>query len=144
MKRKQLRSFKTTSLPVPVVVDNPFNSFKTTDIIVTTELATLDTGETQHSVQLDPNSKVLPTQGYEPYTVKIERGLGAHNVPPTPTTQYIVQRQSNAALDANNAAWGYTKCALLFFASLLITWVRNLFFSCTRYCFLRITEPYHC
>ena len=32
-------------------------------------------------------------------------------------------RQRTSAIEANKAAWRYTKCALLFFASLLITWL---------------------
>ena len=32
-------------------------------------------------------------------------------------------RRNRAALEANRAAWAYTKVALLFFVSLLITWV---------------------
>lgn len=35
----------------------------------------------------------------------------------------IQRRKNNAALEANRAAWGYTKVALLFFVSLLVTWV---------------------
>lgn len=35
----------------------------------------------------------------------------------------IPRRKSNAAMEANKAAWGYTKVALLFFVSLLVTWV---------------------
>ncbi|MCJ1331611.1 hypothetical protein MMC10_008302 [Thelotrema lepadinum] len=33
------------------------------------------------------------------------------------------QRQRTTALEANTAAWRYTKCCLLFFSSLLITWL---------------------
>ena len=40
--------------------------------------------------------------------------------PPTPTTTH---RQRTSALEANTAAWGYTKCCILFFLSMLITWV---------------------
>ena len=32
----------------------------------------------------------------------------------------------NPANDANAAAWGYTKVALLFFVSLLVTWVSQI------------------
>ena len=32
----------------------------------------------------------------------------------------------NPANDANAAAWGYTKVALLFFVSLLVTWVSRI------------------
>ena len=34
-----------------------------------------------------------------------------------------VKYNRNRANDANAAAWGYTKVALLFFVSLLVTWV---------------------
>lgn len=39
-------------------------------------------------------------------------------------------RRNRANLEANRAAWGYTKVALLFFVSLLVTWVstRSSFF----------------
>ena len=36
------------------------------------------------------------------------------------------QRRRRAALEANKAAWAYTKVAVLFFISLLMTWVRHL------------------
>ncbi|CAN8099997.1 unnamed protein product [Discula destructiva] len=32
-------------------------------------------------------------------------------------------RRQRAVYEANNAAWSYTKCALLFFTALLITWI---------------------
>ena len=35
----------------------------------------------------------------------------------------LQRRNNRAALEANTAAWGYTKCAILFFISLLVTWV---------------------
>ena len=35
-------------------------------------------------------------------------------------------RRNRAAMEANRAAWGYTKVALLFFVSLLVTWVSQL------------------
>jgi len=34
-----------------------------------------------------------------------------------------VERPSHAALRLNRAAWNYTKCAILFFFALLITWL---------------------
>ena len=35
----------------------------------------------------------------------------------------LQRRNNRAALEANTVAWSYTKCAILFFISLLVTWV---------------------
>ena len=35
----------------------------------------------------------------------------------------LQRRNNRAAMEANTAAWSYTKCAVLFFISLLVTWV---------------------
>jgi len=114
------------------MVENPFTSYKTTEIRVTSELACLPTpSDTELSDKLDPKSKGLSSQGYEQYSIKIERGPMAQAPPPTPGAQAAVQRHNNAAMEANTAAWGYTKCALMFFASLMITWVRSSFPPCT-------------
>ncbi|MCJ1243120.1 hypothetical protein MMC30_000317 [Trapelia coarctata] len=127
IKRKQLRSFNNN--PGPTMVENPFTSFKTTEIHVTSELACLPTpSDTELSDKLDPKSKGLSSQGYEQYSIKIERGPLAQAPPPTPGAQAAVQRHNNAAMEANTAAWGYTKCALMFFASLMITWVPSSVF----------------
>lgn len=128
IKRKQLRSFNNN--PAPPMVENPFTSFKTTEIHVTSELACLPTpSETELSDNLNPKNRVLSSQGYEQYSIKIERGSLAQGPPPTPGAQAAVQRHNNAAMEANTAAWGYTKCALMFFVSLMITWVRQPFSS---------------
>lgn len=34
--------------------------------------------------------------------------------------------RNRIAIEANSAAWGYTKVALLFFVSLLVTWVSEI------------------
>lgn len=40
-----------------------------------------------------------------------------------------VRRRNNAAMDANTAAWGYAKVAMLMFVALFIVWVSLLTFS---------------
>lgn len=39
------------------------------------------------------------------------------------STEYKQQKKNRAAVEANKAAFGYTKVASLFFVSLLVTWV---------------------
>jgi hypothetical protein len=39
-----------------------------------------------------------------------------------------VRRRNNAAMDANTAAWGYAKVAMLMFVALFIVWVSLLIF----------------
>lgn len=46
----------------------------------------------------------------------------------TTSTQYTPRRPGNAALrrrnhELNNATWAYTKCSILFFTAILITWI---------------------
>lgn len=43
----------------------------------------------------------------------------------TKITHPFSRQQDFAALDANKAAWAYTRSAILFYMSLLVTWVRN-------------------
>lgn len=135
MKRRQLRSFQPSA--ESVYFQNPFtaeDSWKTTEINITSELANLGSlPGSQLSKELDPNGRASLGQGFEPYTVTIERGPERPKSQAThsPTTvQVMTRRQNNAALEANTAAWGYTKCALLFFVSLLITWVCGSSFFC--------------
>ena len=112
-KRRQLRQF---SHPGPLeVVDNPFISTKTTKIEVTSEPA-------ESRNQSEPSLKtenegigVLPSRQYMEYSITIESGANAMKSP-------RIERP-RTALEANTAAWGYTRIAFLFFIALLITWV---------------------
>lgn len=69
---------------------------------------------------------------YEQYSVNIgaqpmgSPRLGSAQLSPAlvgGTEEQARVRKTRAALEANRAAWGYTKVALLFFISLLVTWV---------------------
>ena len=108
------------------MVENPFTSYKTTEVQITSELADLSHPNlSKPSIKLDPNDQSLSNQGYQQYTITIERGPMSAKIqtPLRSGTDRIEDLQHNVALEANAAAWGYTKCALLFFVSLLITWV---------------------
>lgn len=125
-KRNQLRSFSHGPTDQTVMVENPFTSYKTTEVRITSELANLSNpNSSQASIKLDPTDKSLSAAGYQQYTVTIERGPMSPKIqmPLRSGTERIRDLQHNVALEANTAAWGYTKCALLFFVSLLITWV---------------------
>lgn len=124
-KRKQLRSFQVPP-PDSLVIGNPFNSYKTTEVHITSELVALEEqGLPPIDLHVDQSQGAPPRHGYQQYSVTIERCPMSPVLNSAPTTQgnAVQRRQNNAALEANTAAWGYTKCAILFFLSLLITWV---------------------
>ena len=82
-------------------------------------------GSTVYSVNSSPAGKP-----FERYTVNIASlPIGSPRpsmLSPSGTSNGLAaaqHRRTRAALEANRAAWGYTKVALLFFVSLLVTWV---------------------
>lgn len=140
IKRKQLRAFNSTPAGA-APVENPFTDFKTTEIRITSELATLQPPHlAKDFVPIEegpgrPGSGPSPPPGpqYDPYTVTIDSVLtNPRDVPlppadlPQAAKPSLQQKKNRAALEANAAAWGYTKVAMLFFVSLLITWVGGL------------------
>lgn len=141
-KRQQLRAFHNPQRH-PIEVENPFTNFKTTEVEITSELASLSyrSQEETDDMTVNPSSKSQPAspvyKKYDQYSVKISSTpispTFGHPQPgrsPTPGSAVTVQYRNNrAAMEANTAAWGYTKVALLFFVSLLITWVSRLNFT---------------
>ncbi len=140
-KRKQLRAFSNLAHPAVVEVENPFASYKTTEIHVTSELATvISPSQAQfesNKGRLNTTTRPIPSRspssaskGYEQYSVEIHSVplSPRFEVPPTPTrgVSVVHTRNNRAAMEANTAAWGYTKVALLFFISMLVTWVCHL------------------
>ncbi|KAI4167556.1 MAG: hypothetical protein LQ343_007127, partial [Gyalolechia ehrenbergii] len=135
-KRQQLRAFN--NLPShPVAIENPFTSYKTTEVEITHELARLpyhdEHGKNDMFVCGDERHSPL-AKGYDQYSVTITStplsptlDTSTPDVPPTPGSAVAVSYRNNrAAMEANTAAWGYTKVALLFFVSLLITWCPSM------------------
>ena len=112
-------------------IENPFTGFKTTEIHVTSELATLQSPNASNLFSMpDKKNPVIDGKGYDQYSVAIGStplGPGSETRPPmTPRAHSTVaQRNNRAAMEANRAAFGYTKVALLFFVSLLVTWVSS-------------------
>lgn len=142
IKRQQLRAFSQSRSPV-APIENPFTGYKTTEIHITSELATLHSPEpdmskfflgSQDTTQKPTASRSSSIKGYDQYSVTIDSaplsprmemaGVTHGITPGVPTLQ---QRKNKIAMEANTAAWGYTKVALLFFISLLVTWASLLF-----------------
>ncbi|CAM1510028.1 Fc.00g003630.m01.CDS01 [Cosmosporella sp. VM-42] len=140
LKRKQLNNFSSTNEdPLSTVANDILTTIKTTEVSVTTEargqqdsihlqpigrrgpdINTSDNGNAAYSVTIsadthsaDIGDVVLPIQG-QPGHQSTYRTPVQRERPPNP-------RRRNHEL--NNAAWSYTKCALLFFTAILITWI---------------------
>lgn len=138
VKRRQLRAFSAHNRPQIIAVENPFTSFKTTEVLITSELADIKPSKYSNIFDKidDKGRPTSQTPGLGQYTVTINSApmspepsspsLGSRPGS-SPTSdkilQQLQQRKNRAAMDANTAAWGYTKCAILFFISLLVTWV---------------------
>jgi len=118
-KRRELRHFNDI---------RKADSYKTTDVKITSELASfvLPLGEMADAYipQNARQSNITTASGknYEQYSVNIASAPTKYRRSRLPAQR----SKGNAALEANRAAWGYTNVALLFFASLLITWVSSV------------------
>ncbi|EFY85395.1 G-protein coupled receptor [Metarhizium acridum CQMa 102] len=140
-KHKQLRCFHSSD-PDPLSVNgDAISTLKTTEITVTSEVA----GE--RGIQLasmnrqDSNSVPNTRSPNGAYTVHISadsnntvQAYDEHALPIQGTTlqhtsavQLAPRRPANIARrrnhELNNAAWSYTKCSILFFTAILITWI---------------------
>ena len=139
-KRQQLRAFSNSYGGGPDVDnvelggstqagDNPFSSYKTTEIQITSELAEVGAthgNSSRPSLHTDPHDQNGNPNQYEQYSIHIASGQRASQLlSPAPQNQNFNNRVNNAAMEANTAALGYFKCCVLFFISLLVTWVRN-------------------
>lgn len=123
MKRRELRAVSHQNL-FQEQIENPFTNFKTTEIHITSELVPIPPNEPLGALCKSYGDKeMLNDRGYDRYTVTIASNPKAIR-PHTPNGENLTLRNQKAAAEANTAAWGYTKIAILFFVSLLITWVR--------------------
>ncbi|KAL9579925.1 MAG: hypothetical protein Q9212_004810 [Teloschistes hypoglaucus] len=135
-KRKELRAFRE---PSRTSVDDTVGSYKTTQISVFTEAAgsnqlqppnvCFDPAESRrighdNSPRSDPDSAL---DRYEQFSTTINSDPPGPGFDPTPRPASIAtatgKQRYNSALEANTAAWRYTKVAILFFISLCVTWI---------------------
>ncbi|KAI1505875.1 hypothetical protein F5X99DRAFT_173629 [Biscogniauxia marginata] len=138
-KRKQLHNFGSSGTHDADlwIFEDPL-AVKTTEVSVTTETI----GQGQPGIDLAPlgcRESASGTEGQNAaYSVTIsssKKGDRRSQGPPPPPTPVAGDSQPplaarnrpktkrRANYEANNAAWSYTKCALLFFTALLVTWV---------------------
>lgn len=121
-KRQELRSF--TQAPTFTVIENPFISCKTTEVEISSEPAAVVRNDSQTSLCDDHGNRM---HGYNPYSVSVEIGSAAsESIPPRTAGYGRPAHRNKVSNEATSAAWGYTKCALLFFISLIITWVSQI------------------
>ena len=112
-------------------IEIPLTGFKTTEIHITSELATLHSPNKSNVFFMpDKESPDKNDKGYDQYSVAIGSApMNPRSEAPPPMMprahSTISQRNNKAAMEANRAAFGYTKVALLFFVSLLVTWVSS-------------------
>ncbi|KAK6833721.1 hypothetical protein PG987_008415 [Apiospora arundinis] len=138
-KRRQLRNFSgsTTQDPDPLTMDDPLST-KTTEVTVTLEdsletigLATFSNGESEARRELPAAYSVTITSDHNKQHSQNESSslpeqsteVDAKVAAPPPTRQGVAAQKRRANFELNSATWSYTKCALLFFAALLITWI---------------------
>lgn len=152
-KRKQLRDFSAPAPePMPIIGD-PFQSVKTTEVFVTSEsiepspsdpIDLRDLGRqgpqrpqpaaaSKYTVTVSSSQPNLQSQTRYSYTEKSlpEQGERKDSVPNVPTSSHMPNSERAnlyptrryAAMEANNAAWSYTKVAVLFFVAMMVTWI---------------------
>ncbi|UPL02660.1 hypothetical protein LCI18_013594 [Fusarium solani-melongenae] len=133
-KRRDLDNFSSTDQDLTSLGD-ALATIKTTEVSVTTEVMAPNT------IHLQPMGRRAPdvnspqdTNGAYSVTISADTSSGdiADVVLPiqqqqTRTSMQVPPVQRNPARrrnrELNNAAWQYTKCALLFFTAILITWI---------------------
>ncbi|KAM7201833.1 hypothetical protein V8F33_003109 [Rhypophila sp. PSN 637] len=147
-RHKQLRDFSSTThheaevvVPSSVGADS-FSSSKTTEVLVTTEVVNQDDalsggGPSSSLVRNNSQSSPSPQNTTAPfYSVTISASSNRRqsdalpiqtNARPQTATRPITNNNPNprrrAAYEANSAILSYTKCALLFFTAMLVTWI---------------------
>ncbi|TGJ83399.1 hypothetical protein E0Z10_g5349 [Xylaria hypoxylon] len=126
LKRRQLRQADSSSHgghDYEMSKLDEISPTKTTEISVTTESAAQTGQKTEVDLHRDIESKA--DSGPGAYSITIS----AREPPPvlssintsTNASQSKARRRKNH--EAGGAAWAYTKCAILFFTALLVTWI---------------------
>ena len=116
-------------------IENPFTSFKTTEIHITSEAATpANLGDHGAGSQTELQSNPIGGQylgaknNYEEYSVTIERRDTPFGRQGLRNMNEDEIRLRNTAAQANKVAKSYALCCGLFFLSLLITWIPSSIF----------------
>ncbi|RYP69544.1 hypothetical protein DL771_006059 [Monosporascus sp. 5C6A] len=132
-KRRQMRYFSSShDRSETLTMDDPYST-KTTEVTVTSEtvgedprgmgLASLEQGvsTTASAEKRNPVCSVtISADARAPQGLANASKSGGSVLPP-PARGSRMKRRAN--YQANSAAWSYTKCAILFFTALLVTWI---------------------
>ncbi|KAF9870812.1 G-protein coupled receptor [Colletotrichum karsti] len=137
-KRKQLRDFSSSDPDQLNSFHDALTSMKTTEVYVTSETIDQPSGSigmasmTRRGSEAGPKPRIpdaaysvsISANRYDRHDAQVEAALPAEPVAAEAVTN---QRPMNSArrrnYELNNAAWSYTKCSILFFTVILITWV---------------------
>lgn len=145
-KHKLLRDF-TYSHHEPELaptLPDTFSSLKTTEVVVTSEarengafdLPPLSSGirraseagsrpkpssAGEYSVVIQSGSRGNGLESFPDAVLPIQTNITMDSVPAAPRTANRLRRK--AAYEASNATWSYTKCSILFFTAMLVTWI---------------------
>ncbi|KAK2017863.1 G-protein coupled receptor [Colletotrichum eremochloae] len=136
-KRKQLHNFSSSDPAQGNSFHDVLTSMKTTEVYITSEVAV---DQPQGSIGLSPMGRRRSEAGTDlrvpsaVYSVSISANHNRNEshfdaVLPVENSavEAAVQRPTISArrrnYELNNAAWSYTKCSILFFTVILITWV---------------------
>lgn len=143
-KHKQLKNFSSHIEPEPLpAMDDPSNSSKTTEVMVTSEVVdhnAIDLSplgrrgsavssaprapNAAYSVTISSSKRTFPRRESENDVVlPIQSNVTVSAPPVTQRTATANPLRRRQAYEANTAAWSYTKCAILFFSALLVTWI---------------------
>ncbi len=143
-KHKQLKDFSSHHEPEPMPpMDDPYSSSKTTEVFVTSEAVNSPTIDLAPLGRRAPDISESPPKGpsaaysvtissnkprnresYGDVGLPIQSNVVAPQIAPSPVPKATANRmRRKAAYEANNAAWSYTKCAILFFTAMLVTWI---------------------
>ena len=121
-KRHELRAFNNSS-------EDYNRAFKTTDYQVTSEVESHPRKDDSFAANLTSpnrtsgNASETPHASYLKYNVNISASPRPRPSLHHASSEFRQQRKNRATMEANRAAFGYTKVASLFFVSMLVTWV---------------------
>ena len=130
-KRKLLRNFSSSHDRRPPYQD-PTLSTKTMEVTVVSEAAqeTIQPNRLPERIVSARPSAEEPNPIYQvtitsdaKARVAYEDENGDEPVPPPTRGRGEERAQRKANMDINTAVWNYTKCAILFFTALLVTWI---------------------
>lgn len=101
---------------------------KTTEVTVTTEtISKTEEAQPDQASRRDSSASSGNGDTYRSYSVLVSAKPAAMSSQKPCTAQVAPSLATSSARrrnrDVNNAAWSYTKCAILFFTAILITWI---------------------